>query len=57
MGQGSLCCRYIVADGSGVHCGKLEPELKRQIDRRVQAGMFTAVADNCDGKPHEDKLR
>jgi hypothetical protein len=49
IGQGALCCRYIVGGPQGLECAKHEPELAAQINRRVAAGAFTARGDNCDG--------
>jgi hypothetical protein len=54
IGQGSQCCRYIVAGPEGITCAKKTP-FKAQIDMRVARGMFAAKADNCDGLP-PDKL-
>lgn len=56
MGQGSACCRYLVGDGDGIHCGKLDRACKDEIDRRVVAGLFTAIADNCHGRTIGERL-
>jgi hypothetical protein len=49
IGQGALCCRYVVGGVHGLECAKHEPELAAEINRRVTAGAFTARGDNCDG--------
>lgn len=49
MGEGALCCRYIVAGTDGITCAKLDRSLKKAIDLRVEAGLFTARGDNCPG--------
>lgn len=49
IGQGADCCRYIVAGKGGIECAKLST-MKPAIDSRVEAGMFVAQADNCEGK-------
>lgn len=49
MGEGEVCCRYIVADGTGICCAKHEEGLALQINRRVGAGVFVAMGDNCEG--------
>lgn len=56
MGQGSACCRYLLADGDGIHCGKLVSIWARQIDDRVRRGMFNAIGNNCEGISMEEKL-
>jgi hypothetical protein len=48
VGQGTVCCRYIVAGTEGITCAKLTP-LKDEIDHRVKAGLFIAQGDNCEG--------
>ena len=49
IGQGAECCRYLIAGHKGLECAKLT-DLKKTIDLRVEAKMFTAIADNCEGK-------
>lgn len=56
MGQGSACCRYLLVDGDGIHCGKLAPVWARQVDDRVKRGVFVANGNNCEGIPMEEKL-
>lgn len=56
IGQREACCRYIVGDANGLQCGKLDAKLKMQIDERVAVGLFTAIADNCDGFPVTEDL-
>ncbi len=50
IGQGAKCCRYIVVCGrDGITCAK-NIDMKKALDRRVEAGQFTAIADNCEGE-------
>jgi len=51
IGQNENCCRYLMAGGGGFECGKTDKRAKIVIDQRVEHGMFTAKADNCDGQP------
>lgn len=48
-GRGAECCRYIVAGEGGITCAKHDDLLFDQINRRVEAGVFTAQGDNCEG--------
>ena len=50
IGQGSDCCRYVVAGAPGITCAKLSG-LKETIDIRVKLGRFIAMGDNCAGLP------
>lgn len=48
MGQGGICCRYIVVDPDiGIICGKLIPSHKLALDSRVDR--MVAKGDNCEG--------
>jgi len=49
MGAGAACCRYVVAGVEGIECAKHQPEFAAEINRRVAAGSFTAIGDNCPG--------
>ena len=51
IGRGVACCRYIVSGGNGFECAKHEPDLNRQINERVNEGLFVARGDNCKGLP------
>lgn len=46
-GQGTACCRYVLAGADGITCGKISPTWKRIIDDRVST--MTAQGDNCPG--------
>jgi len=48
IGKGSACCRYLVGGAQGFECAK-HTTMKATIDRRVEAGSFTARGDNCTG--------
>lgn len=50
IGKGSECCRYLMATENGFFCGKIDPDTKKLLDFRVDAGISLAVGDNCDGK-------
>lgn len=49
VGQGNACCRYIVADSTGITCAKNNPSLKKTLDHRVASNQMIAMADNCIG--------
>jgi hypothetical protein len=48
-GAASNTCRYLLADGDGWQCGKWIPEIRNQIQRRINAGAMNAQGDNCEG--------
>lgn len=48
IGKGSACCRYLTMGAGGFECAK-HTNLRDTIDRRVEAGSFTARGDNCKG--------
>lgn len=50
IGQGSTCCRYLVAGSQGFGCAKLTT-LKALLDSRAEEGTSVARGDNCDGFP------
>jgi len=50
IGQGSNCCRYLIAGEMGFECAKLNPDLKALMDTRVKAEINIAKGDNCSGK-------
>ena len=50
FGQLEKCCRYLGVDEKGWICFKITEEYRKEVDRRVAMGWFTAVADNCEGK-------
>lgn len=49
IGQGMLCCRYLVAGVNGLSCEKFGP-LRDQLDARADSGKMCAISDNCTGK-------
>lgn len=55
IGHGAKCCRYLVADHSGMLCAKLKPDLKAVLDFRVGKGSMVARGDNCPGLPDIEK--
>jgi len=48
IGQGSLCCRYLIVGSQGFECSKSDPKMKSVIDGKL--GTMTAQGDNCEGK-------
>ena len=46
IGQGEQCCRYIILDNDGFHCGKSDPVLRKIIDSKLND--FHAKSDNCN---------
>lgn len=55
IGQVHDCCRYLIGGEVGLQCAKLEPELKVQLDERVNRKTITARGDNCEGKSMYDE--
>jgi hypothetical protein len=56
MGEGSLCCRYLVAPPSGLSCAKLDADVSAIINARYAAGTMAARGDNCPGFPFDRDL-
>lgn len=48
VGQGEKCCRYIVMGSKGFECMKIDPDMKKVLDARVNS--MGAKGDNCEGK-------
>ena len=49
IGQGNVCCRYLVLSGQGFECMK-GSEMKAYLDSRVAMETMVARGDNCPGK-------
>jgi hypothetical protein len=47
---GSTCCKYLCTREGTFICGKDDPHIKAQIDRRTN---MNAQGDNCDGLKSE----
>lgn len=47
IGQKAACCKYLVMGHLGFECGKLIPEIKKELDRQKD---MVAKSDNCEGK-------
>ena len=47
MGQGALCCKFLVAGAGGLECAKLT-SLHDQLNDKPS---MLAQGDNCDGHP------
>lgn len=47
IGQGSLCCRYLVMGTEGFECGRMSG-MEEVIDNRIHS--MTAKGNNCGGK-------
>lgn len=50
IGQGSNCCKYLVAGEKGFECMKINPANKKVIDDNWAHNKHVAQGDNCDGK-------
>jgi hypothetical protein len=53
LGQGSACCRYLLAGPTGFECGKLRPSTRTMIDVTAVEKKWTAQSDNCEGQQPE----
>jgi len=49
IGQGHMCCRYLVMGTRGFECVK-HSAMATLLDNRVETETITARGDNCDGK-------
>jgi hypothetical protein len=49
LGQGNVCCRYLVISAKGFECMK-NTEMKAYLDSRVLMETMVARGDNCDGQ-------
>lgn len=49
IGQGKLCCRYLVMGTLGFECVK-NTSLRSTLDNRVDMNAITAQGDNCEGQ-------
>lgn len=57
IGKGARCCRYLMVSGRGWECAKEQDgNFKEMIDKRVEAGTFTAQGDNCDGPSSPQRI-
>jgi hypothetical protein len=50
LGQGSKCCRYLIAGPNGFECAKQHIGMKNYLDMRVAADDMNAKGDNCIGR-------
>jgi hypothetical protein len=52
IGQGALCCKYLVAGTTGLECCKIDESNKAVIDKEwaVNSHNHTAQGDNCEGQ-------
>ena len=56
IGQGNLCCRYLVVGNKGFECAK-NTSLKEALDYRVYKQTIIAQGDNCEGKEPDELNR
>lgn len=56
IGQGSLCCKYLVVGGAGFECMKASPGNKAVIDKAWAKSEQVAQGDNCAGVTDQAKL-
>ena len=45
IGQGALCCKYLLVSSDGFHCGK-NSEFRNILQNRTN---MVAKGDNCEG--------
>jgi hypothetical protein len=50
IGQGELCCRYLVIAHTGFKCMKADKHSKAIIDHAWSTTVHVAQGDNCPGK-------
>lgn len=48
MGQGKLCCRFLVVSGEGISCAK-HSDFHKTINYRAETEQMVARGDNCEG--------
>lgn len=56
IGQGDLCCRYLVVGSAGFECMKISPGNKATIDKAWANSDHVAQGDNCAGVTDSAKL-
>ena len=49
IGQGALCCKYLVIGMKGYECMRVSPENKKVIDDNWKTTAHVAQGDNCAG--------
>ena len=54
IGQGNICCRYLVVGPKGLECMKNIVEMKEHLDEKVEAKLMVARGDGCNGKTIEE---
>lgn len=50
IGQGAACCKYLGAGTGGLECLKVDPGMKRVVDKAWAADEHVAQGDNCEGQ-------
>jgi hypothetical protein len=54
LGQGALCCKYLVMGSEGFECMKIDTENKKVIDENWKTVEHVAQGDNCEGKEQKE---
>ena len=54
IGEGSRCCRYLMAGKDGFECAHSTP-LAKVLDDRAEAKTMIATSINCDGVATNNK--
>lgn len=57
IGQGALCCKYLVMAPAGFECSKVIPGQKEMIDIQWALHDHVSQGDNCDGVADFKKLK
>jgi hypothetical protein len=55
IGKGALCCRYLVAGEKGIECVKHHLGFSQMINKRITAGTYKSIGDNCEGEPYMEQ--
>lgn len=50
IGQGVICCKYLLAGANGFECAKIQPDWKLIVDNNWETTPHVAQGDNCEGK-------
>jgi hypothetical protein len=50
IGQGAACCRYLGVGQDGLECLKVDPGIKKVVDKSWATTEHVAQGDNCDGQ-------
>lgn len=54
IGQGALCCKYLMCDEGGFFCGKSSGEWRKIVDNNWEKHQHVAQGDNCGGREQKE---